>query len=51
MTGLLSFIRLNEEQKRGTAMCKYMETNRQVLEEMRAMSYEQIKEYSFSWKL
>ena len=45
------FHMVHEGAKRGTAMCKYMETNRQVLEEMRAMSYEQVKEYSFSWKL
>jgi len=41
----------HEGAKRGTAMCKYMETNKQVLDEMRSMSYEQVKEYSFSWKL
>ena len=41
----------HEGAKRGTALCKYLEHNKEILESVRDMSDEEFIEYNKSWKL
>ena len=41
----------HRDAKRGTALCKYLDHNKQILEDVREMDDEQLKEYNNSWKL